>query len=174
MEYIIVSACLLGEPVRYNGGDKRCNDPILQRWVREGRVAAVCPETGGGLPVPRPPAEISAGAGGMEVLRGTARVMASDGKDVSAPFREGAELALQLARSRRIRVAVLKEGSPSCGTGYTYDGSFMGKRVAFPGVTAARLREAGVWVFREAQLEEADQLLKKLEGKEAEGLSYGW
>ena len=124
MESILVSACLLGEKVRYNGEDKRCNDPILQGWLREGRVVSVCPEVLGGLTVPRPPAEIEAGAGGMEVLKGAARVMDPGGRDVSAQFRQGAEQALQLARSGCIRMAVLKEGSPSCGTGYTYAGSY--------------------------------------------------
>jgi uncharacterized protein YbbK (DUF523 family) len=160
METILVSACLLGEPVRYNGGHKRCDNPIMQRWLREGRVAAVCPEVAGGLPVPRPPAEINRGAGGKAVLQEAAIVMDTTGRDVSAAFREGAELALQLARSRQIRIAVLKEGSPSCGTGYTYDGSFTGTRVSQPGVCAARLQAAGVRVFSENQLEDADELLK--------------
>ena len=163
MESILVSACLLGEPVRYNSGHKRCDHPLLLRWLREGRVVAVCPEVAGGLPVPRPPAEIAGGAGGSEVLRGAAMVMDATGRDVSAPFREGAEQALQQARSRRIRIAILKEGSPSCGTGYTYDGSFTGTRVSQPGVCAARLKKAGFRVFNENQLEEVDELLKKID-----------
>ena len=68
MEKVLVSACLLGEPVRYNGRDKRCEHDVLDRWLREGRVVAVCPEVAGGLPVPRPPAEIVNGAGGGKVL----------------------------------------------------------------------------------------------------------
>jgi uncharacterized protein YbbK (DUF523 family) len=166
MEAILVSACLLGERVRYDGGDKRCEDPILLGWLREGRVAAVCPEVAGGLAVPRAPAEIEAAAGGMEVLRASARVMDAEGQDVTVQFQQGAEQALALARSRRIRVAVLKEGSPSCGTGYTYDGSFTGIRVPRPGVTAARLRQAGLWVFSEDQLKEADERLRQLEQEE--------
>ncbi len=167
MEMILVSACLLGEAVRYNGGDKRCDDPILQGWVREGRVVSVCPEVLGGLPVPRAPAEIEQGAGGMEVLKGAARVMDPSRGDVTAQFRQGAEQALQLAHSRRIRMAVLKEGSPSCGTAYTYNGSFSGTRVALPGVTAARLQEAGVRVFSETQLEKAEEWLRRLEAEAA-------
>lgn len=166
MEFILVSACLLGEKVRYNGGDKRCNDPILQGWLKEGRVMAICPEVSGGLPTPRPPAEIVKGAGGASVLRNTARVVCENGQDVTVQFRRGAEQALALARSRNIRIAVLKEGSPSCGTGYSYDGSFTGKRVPFPGVCAALLQEAGIQVFNEAQLVQAETLLKKLETRE--------
>ena len=163
MESILVSSCLLGERVRYNGGDKLCNNPILQRWLEEGRVVSVCPEVAGGLSVPRPPAEITGGAGGMEVLEGTAKVMDATGLDVSAQFRQGAGQALELARSRRIRIAILKEGSPSCGTGYTYDGTFTGIRVPHPGVCAALLQEMGVQVFNEEQLKQADELLKQLE-----------
>lgn len=165
MELILVSACLLGEKVRYNGADKRCDDPILQRWLREGRVLPVCPEVAGGLPVPRPPAEITGGAGGMEVLRGGARVVDATGRDVSEQFRQGAEQTFVEALSRQIRIAILKEGSPSCGTGHTYDGSFTGTKVPLPGVSAARLQEAGLRVFSEAQLEEADELLMLLESE---------
>ena len=167
MESVLVSACLLGEKVRYDGSDKRCDDPILQRWLQEGRVVPVCPEVVGGLPTPRAPAEIAEGAGGLEVLRQAGKVMDATGRDVSEQFKQGAWQALQLVRSKGIRIAVLKEGSPSCGSGYTYDGSFTGKKVDQPGVTTARLREAGVRVFSEAQLRQVDELLKLLEAEEA-------
>ena len=167
MESVLVSACLLGEKIRYDGSDKRCDDPILQRWLQEGRVVPVCPEVVGGLPTPRAPAEIAEGAGGLEVLRQAGKVMDATGRDVSEQFKQGAWQALQLVRSKGIRIAVLKEGSPSCGSGYTYDGSFTGKKVDQPGVTTARLREAGVRVFSEAQLRQVDELLKLLEAEEA-------
>lgn len=163
MQYVLVSACLLGQAVRYNGGDKRCDDDILQRWLREGRVLPICPEIAGGLPVPRPPAEIAGGAGGRKVLEGLARVVDGNGKDVSVHFVEGAERALQVASSRGVRVAILKEGSPSCGSSYSYDGSFTGTRVPLPGVTAARLEQAGVAVYNETQLAQADALLQRLD-----------
>lgn len=162
MEAVLVSACLLGEAVRYNGGDKRSESDILQRWLREGRVVAVCPEVAGGLPVPRPPAEIVDGAGGPSVLAGTVRVVASNAQDVTAEFVKGAQTAAELARAHRIRVAVLKEGSPSCGSSYTYDGTFTGTRVSHPGVTTALLQQAGVHVFSEQQFAEADALLQRL------------
>jgi uncharacterized protein YbbK (DUF523 family) len=165
MESILVSSCLLGEAVRYNGADKRCDHQVLQRWIREGRVAPVCPEVAGGLPIPRPPAKIADGAGGLKVLAGVAKVVDANGRDVSAHFAKGAEQALDLARSRNIRVAVLKEGSPSCGSSFTYDGSFTAMKTPYPGVTAALLRQAGVHVFSEAQFEEADNLLKQLEAE---------
>ncbi len=163
MERVLVSACLLGHAVRYNAQDKRCDDGVLQRWVAEGRVVSVCPEVAGGLPVPRPPAEITSGAGGAAVLVQEARVVDSRGHDVSASFIAGARHALETAQAHGIRVAVLKEGSPSCGSTYTYDGTFTGARVPYPGVTAARLQAAGVRVFSEAQLADADRFVHALE-----------
>ncbi|WP_296824602.1 DUF523 domain-containing protein [Thiobacillus sp.] len=163
MESVLVSACLLGEAVRYNGGDMRCDHDILRQWQREGRVVAVCPEVAGGLPVPRPRAEIAEGAGGLKVLAGIAKAVDSNGRDVSAYLISGAEQALELARARHIRIAVLKEGSPSCGTGFIFDGTFTDTRVKDRGVTATILQQAGVHVFSEAQLAEADALLRKIE-----------
>jgi uncharacterized protein YbbK (DUF523 family) len=169
MESVLISSCLLGEAVRYNGGDKRCDDDVLRRWIREGRVVPVCPEVAGGLPVPRPPAEIVQGAGGLKVLAGEARVVDANGRNVSAEFVKGAEQALARARSLNIRVAILKEGSPSCGTTYTYDGTFSATRVPSPGVTAAALQQAGIHVFSEAQLAEADALIRQLEAAGTRG-----
>jgi uncharacterized protein YbbK (DUF523 family) len=162
MHRILVSACLLGHAVRYNGQHKESDDALLRRWVDEGRVVAVCPEVAGGLPVPRPPAEIAGGVGGALVLAGHARVIARSGQDVTSEFVCGAEHALALAHEHGIRVAVLTEGSPSC-SGHTYDGSFTGTRVTAPGVTAALLKQHGVRVFSEAQWAEADVAIRALE-----------
>lgn len=162
-EPVLVSACLLGEAVRFDGGDMRSDHAILQRWLKEGRVESVCPEVAGGLPVPRPRAEIASGAGGAKVLAGAARAIDSNGRDVSAYLVGGAERALAKARERRIRVAVLKEGSPSCGSGFIFDGSFSNAKVDGMGVTAALLAQNGVRVFSEHQLAEADALLQALE-----------
>lgn len=165
MERVLVSACLLGHPVRYDAQGKRSDDSVLQRWIAEGRVVSVCPEVAGGLPVPRPPAEIMGGAGGAAVLAGVAHVVANDGSDVSAAFVAGATQALAVARTHNIRVAVLKEGSPSCGSGYTYDGSFTRTRVPHVGVATAALNAAGVRVFSETQWAEADRLVRVLEAR---------
>jgi uncharacterized protein YbbK (DUF523 family) len=169
MQSILVSACLLGHPVRYDGGRAEVESRILRQWLAEGRVVAVCPEVAGGLPTPRPPAEILRAAGGSLVLEGMATVVATAGQDVTASFVRGADHALAVARARGARIAVLKDGSPSCGTTYTYDGSFTGRRVPEPGVTAALLRGAGLRVFSEAQLEEAAVYMAELEGESAGG-----
>lgn len=162
---VIVSACLLGQRARYDGADKRCTHPILERWIAQGRVVAACPELAGGLPVPRPAAEIAGGAGGARVLAGSARVVDGDGKDLTAPFVAGAQRMLALAREHGVRVAVLKEGSPSCGSSYTYDGSFSRRRVPLPGVACALLRDAGIEVFSEAELAQADAALARHAGR---------
>ena len=166
MEKILVSACLLGQPVRHNGAHKRSDDQILQHWIEEGRVVAVCPEIAGGLPVPRPAAEIVGGADGSRVLGGEVNVVDFNGRDVSHHFVSGAGVALEAARANDIRVAILKEGSPSCGSGYTYDGTFTSTRVpGHHGVTAALLRDNGIRVFSETQLAEAEECLRQLESK---------
>jgi uncharacterized protein YbbK (DUF523 family) len=163
VEPVLVSACLLGQPVRYHGGSAECRDPILQRWLAEGRVIAVCPEMAGGLPAPRPAAEIRPSQDGVRVLRAGARVIDAAGADVTSAFARGAEQTLAIARARRVQIAVLKEGSPSCGSGYVYDGSFSGTRAPGMGVTAACLAEAGVRVFSESQLVQAALYLEELE-----------
>ncbi|MGQ0709003.1 MAG: DUF523 domain-containing protein [Rhodoferax sp.] len=165
MHFVLVSSCLLGHPVRYNGQAKPAGSGVLQRWVAEGRVVAACPEVAGGLPVPRPAAEITAGAGGTAVLAGQATVRDAQANDVSAPFMGGAHHALHLAQARGIRVAVLKEGSPSCGSGYIYDGTFSGHKVPGQGVTAALLARAGIRVFSEAQFDAADAFLLGLDDR---------
>lgn len=159
---VLVSACLLGQPVRYDGRASGHPD-LLQRWQAEGRVVPLCPEVAGGLPTPRPPAEIPGGQGG-EVLDGAAQVLTVNGEDVSAAFLAGAQQALALALVRRhgIRVAVLKAGSPSCGNRLTYDGTFAGVKVPGQGVTTALLRREGVLVFSELELEEAQRTLAGL------------
>ena len=154
---VLVSACLLGQPVRYDGRASGHPD-VLQAWQREGRVVPLCPEVAGGLPTPRPPAEIPGGQGGA-VLDGDAQVVTIVGEDVSAAFLAGARLALELVRRHGIRVAVLKSGSPSCGNRLVYDGTFSGSKINGEGVTSALLRREGVLVFSELELDEAARAL---------------
>lgn len=162
MERILVSRCLLGHRVRYDGGAHGPFD-LLGVWQSEGRIVPLCPEVAGGLPTPRPPAEIPGGQGGA-VLDGRVAVVTVGGEDVTAAFVAGAEAALELIARHGIRLAVLKARSPSCGNLENYDGSFSGTRVAGEGVTAAALKRAGVAVFNETELVAAQHLLAALEG----------
>jgi uncharacterized protein YbbK (DUF523 family) len=146
---VLVSACLLGERVRYHGGDAFLDHPILRRWLAEGLVVPLCPEVEGGLPTPRPAAEIQG-----------ATVRTRAGIDVTPHFLAGAEAALSAIRRHGITVAVLKDGSPSCGSTVVHDGSFSGARRPGEGVTTRALRGAGVRVFSERELEAADAALR--------------
>jgi uncharacterized protein YbbK (DUF523 family) len=161
MEKVLVSACLLGNPVRYNGKFIPFENQILTDWQSEGRIVPVCPEVAGGLPVPRPRAEILNGDGSL-VLDGRTGVITINGQDVTEYFLAGAHKALELARLHEIRLAVLKEGSPSCGSGYIYDGSFSGIKKPGKGVTIALLEMNGIRVFSEHELLEAKNYLKTL------------
>lgn len=162
---VLVSRCLLGHRVRYDGGVQPAEDAVA-RWAAEGRVVAVCPEVEGGLPTPRPRAEISGGQG-RRVLDGTARVLTCQGDDVTGPYLEGARICVDLAARHGIRVAVLKARSPSCGNRETYDGTFTATRVTGEGVAAAALRRIGVRVFNEDELDDAEAALAELDASVA-------
>ncbi|CAM2069722.1 DUF523 domain-containing protein [Sulfidibacter corallicola] len=159
---ILVSACLLGEKVRHDGRHKLSDHPVLARWREEGRIVPVCPEVAGGLPTPRPPAEIFDGDGDA-VWRGEAKVRNRHDTDVTEPFTKGAEQALALAVDQGARLAVLKAKSPSCGVGLIYDGSFSGNLIPGSGVTASLLESHDIRVFTEQQIEEAAAWLAALE-----------
>jgi len=155
---ILVSACLVGQPTRYDGRTARFQHVILDRWLQEGRVIAFCPEIAGGLATPRLPAEI-VGGDGQTVLDGGARVVNREGQDISAGFIQGAREALAVARSQKIALALLKGNSPSCGNTSIYDGSFTGQKVKGAGVAAAVLMLHGIKIFNEKQIEQAEAYL---------------
>ena len=140
-EAILISACLLGVRCRYDGGSKP-QEPIL-RLMEKYTLIPVCPEQLGGLPTPRLPSE-----------RIGAQVVMKDGTDVTAAYRRGAEEVLRLARLFGCRRAVLKERSPSCGSGAVYDGTFTGTVIPGDGVTAQLLKANGIQVVGESRAEE--------------------
>ncbi|NWF38914.1 DUF523 domain-containing protein [Mariprofundus sp. NF] len=157
MQKILVSACLLGEKVRYDGGDSRQSGLIAQ-WQSEGRLISICPEVAGGLPIPRPPAEIVSGSADA-VLRGRGSVQRQNGEDVTDAFVDGAERALALCMKHQIGFAILKEGSPSCGVNSVNDGRFSGIKIDGEGVAACLLRRHGIDVFSEQEVEQLALLL---------------
>ncbi|MBN3813461.1 DUF523 domain-containing protein [Paraburkholderia sp. Ac-20347] len=160
---ILVSACLLGRPVRYNGSAKTLAHAALDAWQREGRVVAICPELSGGFSVPRPAAEIARAQSGQAVLSGAAQVIDEHGTDVSALFIAGAQAALDLAREHDCRFALLIDGSPSCGSRFIYDGTFSGHQFAGEGVTAALLRANGIEVFADSEIDALATRLAQLD-----------
>ncbi len=158
MVKILISGCLLGLEVRYDKKIQPVENKNILKWQREGRLVVVCPEVSGGLLVPRPPAEIVGGSG-EQVLNGGACIMNVAGEDVTHAFIRGAGAALDLARRFDIRLAILKEKSPSCGSTAVYDGTFSGKRIPGQGVTAALLRRNGIRVFSEKEVDAAGAYL---------------
>lgn len=151
MRKILVSSCLLGEYVRYNGIQIPYTSTVLEKWRQEGRLISFCAEVAAGLPVPRPAAEI-VGGDGVTVIDGNAKVINIKGKDVTKYFIAGAHKALRTARMHGITIAVLKENSPSCGSSYIYDGNFSGRRKRGQGVTTALLKRNGICVFSEEEI----------------------
>ncbi len=139
---VLVSACLLGQNCRYDGG--HCNRPeLLDELEKQGSdPLAFCPEEAGGLPTPRDPASIHAPSA-ADVLEGTGQVISDANDDCTGAFREGADQALQTCVTHRIQRAYLKEGSPSCGVRQTH---VRGRRVDGAGVTATRLIQVGIEV----------------------------
>lgn len=140
MKTLLVSACLLGASCKYSGGDNYC--PQVAALRERFQLIPVCPEQLGGLPTPRPPAE----------LQGD-RVVTKEGQDVTEQYRRGAQEALKLARLFGCTGAVLKARSPSCGCGQVYDGTFTSTAIPGDGVTAALLRGSGLQLWTEETLD---------------------
>ena len=144
-EKLLISACLLGFCCKYDGGTNTLDANTLAALRERYALVPVCPETAGGLPIPREPSE-----------RQGARVRARSGADVTAFYLRGADTACALVRRFGCQKALLKERSPSCGAGEIYDGSFSHTRIPGDGCTAEALRAEGVAIFGES---EAEQLL---------------
>jgi len=159
MEKILISACLEGDRVRYDGRRVPLENALLTRWKEENLLVKVCPEVAGGMNTPRPPAQIVNGSG-LDVLKGKARVMDMEGCDVTGFFIQGAEYALSMAQEFNIRLAVLKEKSPSCGVHQIYDGTFTATLMPGVGVAAALLRENNIRVFSEHELDLIELILR--------------
>ena len=137
---ILVSACLLGCPCRYDGKSKP-NDAVLA-LMEHHTLIPICPEQMGGLATPRVPAERKDGG-----------VFTERGGDVTEQYRRGAEEALRLARLYGCKYAILKERSPSCGSGQIYDGSFSRRLIDGDGVTAQLLKAHGITVLGESEVD---------------------
>src|SRR5262249_14019630 len=163
MEKILVSACLLGEKVRYHGGDAASAHPTLRRWEKEGRLVSFCPEVEGGLGTPRPPAEIVGPDGGRGVIARPALFGPRWGVAFTNLSPAGGGGPLDAAGRHGVRLAILKDGSPSCGNSFVYDGTFSGTRRAGVGVTAALFQMNGIRVFGDDEIDAAEAYLATLQ-----------
>ena len=147
--HLLISSCLLGEKVKYNGGDNHVGLDELKRLANAAVLIPVCPEVAGGLGTPRIPAEIRDGG-----------VLNAEGESVTDAFAKGASIALETAREHGIKAALLKERSPSCGVHAIYDGSFSGRVVPGQGMTSRLLSDAGIRLFNENEISECIEYLQ--------------
>lgn len=161
VDRILISACLLGRPVRYDGRGRKLHDALLDRWQTERRLVPICPEVVAGFPTPRPPAEIRDAADGEDVLAGHGGIFEPNGRDVTDGFLAGAKAAVSAAKDHECRFALLTDGSPSCGSGFIYDGRFSGTRRPGFGVVTAALRREGITVFAETEIAALAALLDR-------------
>lgn len=137
----LVSACLVGVECKYSGGSNILPEDKLKKLMDKYELIPVCPEAYGGLTTPRNPSE----------RRGD-RVVSCEGADVTEQFERGAQAALQLAKLFGARTAILKENSPSCGSGTIYDGTFTGTLTQGDGVAAELLKAHGIAVIGESEI----------------------
>ena len=144
---ILVSACLLGENCKYNGGNNY--NPAVAEFVKDKEVLPICPEMMAGMGCPRIPIEIVDGV-----------LMDRDGNNVDAAMRKAVKQAMEMIREEDIQCAVLQSRSPTCGVNQIYDGSFTGSRTRGDGVAAEYLMKNGVKVYGESRLEELIDLVK--------------
>ena len=128
---ILVSACLLGENCKYNGGNNR-NESVL-RYAAGHEVIPVCPEMLGGLSCPRKPVEWVEG-----------RVLTREGDDCTEAFRLGVQRAMEIIADKQVDLAILQSRSPTCGVKQIYDGTFSGVRIDGMGALARALKERGI------------------------------
>lgn len=142
MENVLISACLLGVSCRYDGLSKPLDTKIIENLRSRYHLIPICPEIFGGLPTPRIPAEIQADR----------RVLRKDGKDITDEYKKGAKEALRLAKLFDCKLSILKERSPSCGSGVIYDGSFTGNKINGDGITAELLKKEGIRIIGESEL----------------------
>ena len=140
----LISACLCGVNCKYNGKNNLKEEFL--NLLKTGEAILVCPEQLGGLTTPRCPAEI---VGSTEEIINLekGKVLTKEGKDITQEFLRGAKETLKIAKKAGIKKSILKEGSPSCGCNFIYDGSFSGNKIRGEGITAKMLKDAGIDVI---------------------------
>ena len=143
MEKILISACLIGDKCKYNGESNALDSSLINALLEKYELVPFCPEVGGGLPTPRVPSE-----------RREDRVVNKNNKDVTKNFLIGAERALDLCLYLNIKVAILKDNSPSCGSTRIYNGRFENRLIKGEGVTTELLRRKGIRIISENEIEE--------------------
>lgn len=145
----LISACLCGVNCKYNGSNNY--NEICDKLFTSGKAILVCPEQLGGLPTPRIPSEII-GESSNILNNNNGSVIDKNGNDVTLQFVKGAKETLQIAKKLNVKKAILKDGSPSCGVNYIYNGNFNGSKIKGMGLTAQLLKESSIDIISELEL----------------------
>jgi len=146
---ILISACLLGENVKYDSTNNDIrNNKLIKKLLKEDMLIPICPETLGGLPTPRVPAELI-----------NQKAIDKDGYDKTEEFKVGAKKALHVALLYDVKIAIMKSRSPSCGSELIYDGTFSKNLIKGDGLAVKILKENGIQVFTEHDLDTLKSVL---------------
>ena len=146
---ILISACLLGQNVKYDGNNNSIlENPFIKKLLNLNMLIPICPEVEGGLPIPRVPVEVK-----------EKKAIDKEGNDRTKNFFLGAEITCQLAQQNDVKIAIMKAKSPSCGKGKIYDGTFSKKLINASGIAVIALEEIGVKVFSEDDLKKLEKIL---------------
>lgn len=148
MEKVLISACLIGENTKYNGGNNFIKN--VEKLYPLCDLIIICPEVMSGLKTPRSPSEIKNG-----------KVINKANKDVTSFFKSGASLITYIAEQNNVKYALLKENSPSCGVHHIYDGTFSNNLIKGNGITTQELIKKGIQVFSEKEIDKLIEILKK-------------
>ncbi|RIN29785.1 DUF523 domain-containing protein [Staphylococcus succinus] len=143
---ILISACLVGQNVRYDGGNKLNNN--LKNLVDQGLAQPICPEVLGGLTTPRNPAEII-GGDGFDVLENKAKIIDNQGNDVTEEYINGAIKSLDICQIMNCSTLILKSDSPTCSSQNIYSGQFNGNKKQGVGIFSALLIKNGIQIYDE-------------------------
>lgn len=147
MEKVLISACLIGENTKYNGGNNFIKS--VEKLYPLCDLIIICPEVMSGLKIPRSPSEIKNG-----------KVINKANKDVTSFFKSGASLITYIAEQNNVKYALLKENSPSCGVHHIYDGTFSNNLIKGNGITTQELIKKGIQVFSEKEIDKLIEILK--------------
>ncbi len=149
---VLISSCLLGENVRYDGANNSITqNQFIKKLQKLNLIVSICPEVEGGLPTPRVPVEIQ-----------NNRAINKKGEDKTKEFKLGANKALEIVLQNDIEMAIMKSKSPSCGAGQIYDGTFLKKLINGDGISTALLKDKGIKIFGEDELEIAQEYWERL------------
>ena len=143
-EKLLISSCLLGENVKYDGTNNSLSKDILDKLKEKYELFSFCPEVAGGLPTPRVPCEI--------ISQNRLKIINKNNEDKTLEFVNGANKTLALCKKEGIKIALLKANSPSCSNDFIYDGTFTSTKIESFGVTTKQLKNHNISVYNETEI----------------------